>query len=128
MESCIFCKIIKGEIPCVKIWEDDKYFAFLDVNPVAPGHTLVIPKKHDPYVFDLNDEEYSNLMITSKKVAEILKAKLNPKRVGILIEGFGVDHIHVHLVPINKGGQICLQNAKHTSIEDLKIIADKILE
>jgi histidine triad (HIT) family protein len=128
MNDCIFCKIIKGEIPCFKIWEDNNYLAFLDVNPVASGHTLVIPKKHDSYIFDLNNEEYLKLMTASKEVAELLKAKLNPKRVGILVEGFGVDHIHVHLVPINKGGQICLQNAKHASAEDLKELVDKILK
>ena len=128
MENCIFCKIIKGEIPCVKIWEDEKHIAFLDVNPVASGHTLVIPKKHTEYIFDLVDKDYLDLMSVSKIVAEILKTKLNPKRVGMLVEGFGVDHVHVHLVPINKGGQICLQNAKHANLEDLKNLATIILD
>ena len=128
MKDCIFCKITKGEIKPEVIGEDDFFVAFLDANPIAPGHTLVVPKKHTSYIFELEDKEYSDLMLVSKKIAKTLKDKLNPKRVGILVEGFGVDHVHVHLVPINVGGAICLQYSKHASGDELKKVADKILK
>lgn len=125
--NCIFCKIAKGEIPSVKIWEDKKYFAFLDMNPVTPGHTLIIPKKHDDYIFDMKKGEYAKLMLTSKKVAKILKEKLNPKRVGIIVEGFGVPHVHIHLIPINKPDEIIKGKTK-TNSEELNKIAERILK
>jgi len=88
MENCIFCKIIKGEIPSVKIWENESYLAFLDVNPMTPGHTILTPKKHTDYLFDLNDDEYCELMKNVKEIAQLLKSKLNTKRVGVVVEGF----------------------------------------
>ena len=90
MENCVFCKITSGEVGCQKIWEDEKYFAFLDNRPIKPGHLLVLPKKHTDYIFDLEDEEYEELMLRSKDIAKKLKLKLNPKRVGVMVEGFGV--------------------------------------
>jgi len=127
MDNCIFCKIIKGEIPCYKVWEDENFFAFLDLNPIREGHTLVIPKKHVNYIFDMEDKDYSWLMLASKKVSELLKKKINSKRIGVLVEGFGVDHVHVHLVPIDNGGQVCLQYSKHASNEELDKVVKKIL-
>ncbi|MBI2004354.1 HIT domain-containing protein [Candidatus Pacearchaeota archaeon] len=88
MKNCIFCKILKGEISAVKIFEDEKHFAFLDMNPINSGHTLLIPKKHIEYLFDLNDDEYSELMLKAKHLAKLLKNKLVSKRVGIAVEGF----------------------------------------
>ena len=128
MEDCIFCKIIKGEIPCVKIWEDEKYLAFLDVNPVKPGHTLLIPKKHDAYIFDLEDFEYQELMLKARIISKILKTKLNPPKIGMVIEGFGVDHIHIHLVPIHKSAELDPNMAKPASVEEIQKIADIILK
>jgi histidine triad (HIT) family protein len=125
-EDCIFCKIVKGEIPSVKIWEDEKYLAFLDMNPINPGHALLIPKKHDDYIFDLNNEEYSELMLKAKEVAKLLKEKLNPKRIGIIVEGFGVSHVHIHLVPINFPDEIC-NKRKPIDSEELNKIAERIL-
>jgi histidine triad (HIT) family protein len=127
MKNCAFCKIVKGELPAVKLWEDEKYFIFLDNQPVKPGHVLVLPKKHTDYIFDLNDKEYIELMLKSKEVSKILKNKLNPKRVGIAVEGFGVPHVHVHLIPLDKGGEIDPANAKPASDEELNKIARKIL-
>jgi len=127
MENCIFCKMAGGEIKPEIIWEDEKYLAFLDNNPIKPGHTQVIPKKHTSYIFDLDNDEYSKLMLVSKKISELLKKKLNPKRIGMLVEGFGVDHVHVHLVPINNGGEVCLAYSKSANREELKKIASKIL-
>jgi histidine triad (HIT) family protein len=126
MTDCIFCKIIKGEIPAVKLWEDEKYFIILDSSPINPGHTLLLPKKHTDYIFDLNDQEYSELMLKAKEIAKILKKKLNPKRVGMAIEGFGVPHVHIHLVPENKGNELNPERAKDMNIEELNKIAEKI--
>ena len=127
-ENCIFCKIVKGEIPAVKIWEDENYLAILDINSINPGHTLLIPKKHEDYLFDLNNEEYSGLMLKSKIVAELLKKKLNPKRIGMAVEGFGVPHIHIHLVPINNPYELNPEKAKKMSSEKLNKIQEMILK
>jgi histidine triad (HIT) family protein len=124
--NCIFCKIIAGEIPAVKIYENQKVTAFLDSNPVKPGHVLVVPKRHEGYIFDLDDKEYIELMLESKKIAKILKSKLQPKKIGLIIEGFGVPHVHVHLIPINKGNELNPEKAKHAEIEELNRIAQRI--
>jgi len=125
--ECVFCKIIRGDIPSIKIWEDEKFFAFLDINPINPGHTLLIPKRHHDYLFDLEDEEYKELMLTAKKIAGILKDKLNPKRVGLAVEGFFVPHVHIHLVPLNKGNELNPERAKRMDVEELNRIAKRII-
>ena len=125
-KDCIFCKIITGEIPAVKIYENQKVTAFLDTNPIKPGHVLVLPKKHTDYLFDLDDGEYAELMLESKKVAKILKNKLHSKRIGLAVEGFGVPHVHVHLVPVNRGNELNPEKAKHVDIEELNRMAQKI--
>jgi len=127
MENCIFCKILKQEIPCFKIWEDEKHLAFLDVNPMNPGHTLVVPKKHEDYLFDLSDKEYTELMLNAKKLAKVIKKKMNCKRGGLAVEGFGVPHIHVHLVPINKGNELNPERTKPMEKEKLKEIQGKLI-
>jgi histidine triad (HIT) family protein len=101
MTDCIFCKIIKGEIPARKIEEDKKYLVFLDRLPLRDGHTIIIPKKHSNYIFDLNDKEYTELMLKAKEVANKLKLKFKTKRVIMLVEGFEINHIHIHLIPSN---------------------------
>jgi histidine triad (HIT) family protein len=128
MENCIFCKIVKGDIPCVKIWEDEKYLSFLALNPVNPGHTLVIPKKHTDYIFDLSDSEYCELLQKAKNIAPTLKSKLNPKRVGMVVEGFEIPHVHVHLIPINKMNELNQCRLKPATAEELKKVAEKILK
>ncbi len=117
--NCIFCKIVKGEIPSHKVWEDKEHLAILDINSINPGHTLLIPKKHEDYLFDLNDNEYSSLMLKCKAVAKILKGKLNPKRVGMAVEGFGVPHVHIHLVPINNPNELNPERAKQANNQEL---------
>ncbi|VVB83116.1 HIT domain protein [uncultured archaeon] len=124
--DCIFCKIIKGEIPAVKLWEDEKYFVFLDKSPINPGHTLVLPKKHTDYIFDLNDKEYTELMLKAKEIAKILKKKLNPKRVGMAVEGFFVPHVHIHLVPENRGNELNPERAMNMDVKELNKLAEKI--
>ncbi len=128
MKNCIFCKIIKGEISAVKIWEDKKHFAFLDMNPINPGHTLLIPKKHIEYLFELNDNEYTELMLKAKFLAKLLKNKLKPKRIGVIVEGFLIPHAHIHLVPLNKGGELTFDRAKPMNKKELNKIAEKIKE
>jgi len=125
--DCIFCKIAREEIPAVKVWEDKKYVAFLDTNPATIGHTLLIPKKHDDYIFNMKKREYSKLMLKAKEVAKILKEKLNSKRIGIIVEGFGVPHVHIHLIPINKSEEISQKKSKMNS-EELNKIAKMITE
>ena len=99
--ASIFTKIISGEIPSYKIYEDENYLAFLDINPNALGHTLCIPKKEIDEIFDLDDHTLSGLMIFSKKVAKAIKKAVVCKRVGISVIGLEVPHVHVHLIPIN---------------------------
>ena len=99
--ASIFTKIISGEIPSYKIYEDENYLAFLDINPNALGHTLCVPKKEVDQVFDLDDDALSGLMIFSKKVANAIKKAVDCKRVGISVIGLEVPHVHVHLIPIN---------------------------
>ncbi|MDG2475578.1 MAG: HIT domain-containing protein [Flavobacteriaceae bacterium] len=99
--ASIFAKIISGEIPSFKIYEDDNYLAFLDINPNALGHTLCIPKKEINEIFDLDDDTLSELMIFSKKVAHAIKKAVVCKRVGVSVIGLEVPHVHVHLIPIN---------------------------
>ncbi len=101
----IFTKIIHGEIPCYKIAEDDHYFSFLDINPIAEGHTLVIPKKEVDYIFDLDDETLSGLNVFAKKVAHAIDDALGTIRTGMIVEGLEVPHAHIHLIPIYYEGQ-----------------------
>ena len=100
--ASIFSRIVAGEIPSYKVAEDDKHYAFLDISPVAPGHTLVIPKKEVDYLFDLADDEYESLQLFAKRVAAAMKSALPCKRIGVAVMGLGVPHAHIHLVPINK--------------------------
>src|ERR1051325_10387045 len=99
--ASIFSKIIAGEIPAYKIAEDERYLAFLDVSPLAKGHTLVIPKKEIDYIFDLEDKELAGLMLFAKKIARALKQAVTCKRIGVAVIGLEVPHAHVHLVPLN---------------------------
>lgn len=99
--SSIFTKIVNGEIPSYKIAEDDKYYAFLDINPLAKGHTLVIPKQETDYIFDLEDDLLADMMVFAKKVGLAIENVVDCKRIGIAVLGLEVPHAHVHLVPIN---------------------------
>ena len=99
MNKCIFCKIIKGKIPAHKVYKDNLVFAFLDKHPINPGHILVVPKKHIPDFYNLDDKNYRALMVAVKKLAKIIK-KINPKKVGLFIAGWDVPHTHAHIVPM----------------------------
>lgn len=104
--ATIFTRIVKGEIPCYKIAEDERFFAFLDINPVAVGHTLVIPKREEDYLFRLDDEELGAMMVFAKKVAVALKKAVPCKRVGVAVIGLEVPHAHIHLIPISEEGDM----------------------
>lgn len=125
--ASIFTKIIHGEIPCYKIAEDEHYFAFLDINPIAEGHTLVVPKKEVDYVFDLEDEVLSGLISFSKKVALAIDEALGTIRTGVIVEGMEVPHAHVHLVPIYYEGQpVSLGRKTEVSKERMEDLAQLI--
>jgi len=127
--ATIFTKIIKGEIPCYKIAEDDRYFAFLDINPLKAGHTLVVPKQETDYVFDLDDENLAGLIQFSKKVAAAVRSAIPCKRIGVAILGLEVPHAHIHLVPMNSMEDVNFRNPKiKFSPEEFKETAQKIRE
>lgn len=125
--ATIFTKIIKGEIPCYKIAEDENYFAFLDINPLAKGHTLVVPKQEIDYIFDLDDKTLAGLAVFAKKVALAIKASLPCKRIGVAVLGLEVPHAHIHLVPLQSEADINFSNPKlKLSKEEMEAIADAV--
>lgn len=128
--ECIFCKIAQNQIPSSSFFEDDHVLAFLDIRPVKSGHTLVIPKKHFSYLFEMDDDDYLHLMESVKKVAEKLKAAMKPKsgKVGVIVYGLDVDHVHIHLIPIDQAGDLSLGKAHPVSQEELQLTLEKIKE
>jgi histidine triad (HIT) family protein len=125
--ASVFTKIINGEIPCYKVAEDDRYFAFLDINPLRAGHTLVVPKQETDYVFDLDDDKLSGLILFSKKVAAAIKAAIPCNRIGVAILGLEVPHAHIHLVPMDSMEDVNFRNPKlKFTPEEYKAIAEKI--
>ncbi|TVP98538.1 MAG: HIT domain-containing protein [Balneolaceae bacterium] len=127
--ASIFTKIIKGEIPCYKIAENQQHIAFLDINPVSEGHTLVVPKEEIDYIFDLPDQLLSDTMVFAKKIAHAIDHTLRPVRTGIILDGREVPHAHVHLIPIYKPSQsVALSNKKEVSRERMAELAAIISE
>lgn len=125
--ASIFSRIIAGEIPCYKVAEDDNYFAFLDISPVAEGHTLVVPKHEIDYLFDLSDAEYSGLTLFAKRVAEAIRKAVPCQRVGVAVMGLEVPHAHIHLVPIQRESDMnFFKEELSLSPERMKAIADAI--
>ena len=124
--SSIFTKIINGEIPCYKIAEDEDFFAFLDINPNAIGHTLCIPKKEVDKVFDLDADTYEGLMSFSRKVAKALEVAIPCKRVGMAVIGLEVPHVHVHLIPLNDMKEMTFQHKVKLSPEAFETVAAEI--
>jgi len=110
--ATIFTKIIEGEIPCYKIAEDERFFAFLDINPMSKGHTLVVPKQETDYIFDLDDTTLSEMIIFAKKIAKAVENAVPCKRVGLMVIGLEVPHAHIHLIPIEKEGDMNLANPR----------------
>ena len=124
--SCIFCKIINGEIPCYKIYEDDNTLAFLDINPINHGHTLVIPKTHIPFIHQINDDLYQRTMLTAKKVMRAIEKSLKPLRVGLVVEGFDIDHAHVKVVPLNNIQDISTTRVNNPKKENFEKMQTKL--
>ena len=110
--ASVFSKIVKGEIPSYKIAEDDKFYAFFDINPVAVGHTLVIPKREEDYIFDLTDEELAEMMVFAKKVAAAMKKAFHCRKIGVAVLGLEVPHAHIHLVPLQGEGDMDFKREK----------------
>lgn len=127
--ASIFSRIVAGEIPCYKVAEDEKYFAFLDISPVAKGHTLVIPKHEVDYIFDLDDEEYAGLTAFAKKVATAMRKVMPCKRIGVAVLGLEVPHTHIHLVPITRESDMNFFKDKLSlPADEMAEIARKIAE
>jgi histidine triad (HIT) family protein len=124
--SSIFTKIVQGEIPCYKIAEDDKFLAFLDVNPNAKGHTLCIPKQEINKIFDIEDDLYLGLMQFSKKIAVALEKAVPCKRVGMAVIGLEVPHAHVHLIPLNEMDEMRFQNKVSLTKDEFEAIVNAI--
>lgn len=125
--STIFSKIVRGEIPSYMIAEDDHYYAFLDINPLTKGHTLVIPKQENDYIFDLEDEQLCGLTLFAKRVAKAIEKAIDCERVGVAVIGLEVPHVHIHLVPIVKEGDLNFSNPKlELSSEEFATIAQSI--
>ncbi len=123
----IFSKIVAGEIPSYKVAEDENYYAFLDINPVAEGHTLVIPKREVNYLFELGEDEYLGLWAFARKVAAALEAAVPCKRIGVAVLGMEVPHCHIHLVPLNTEGDLNFSKEKLTlPAERMQAIAQAI--
>ena len=129
MTDSIFTKIIKGEISCFKVLENEDFIAFLDVNPVNKGHTLVVPKLQIDYIYDLPEDIFSKLFIFSKKVAQMLKNSFRCNRIGISVVGLEVPHAHIHLIPINKIEDMNFERPRvNYSKDDFELILKKIQE
>ncbi len=127
--ASIFSKIINGEIPCYKIAETEKCIAFLDVFPLVEGHVLVVPKKEVDYIFDLEDSDFTELQLFSKKVARSIKQVISCKRIGVAVIGLEVPHAHIHLVPMNSTDDLNFTKSKlKPSKEQLEEVARKISE
>ena len=125
--ATIFSRIVAGEIPCHKIAEDDEFFAFLDINPVAVGHTLVIPKKEIDYIFDIDDPMLGRMMAFAKRVARALETAIECKRVGLAVMGLEVPHAHIHLIPITKESDMnFFGKKKEMTQEELAAVAEKV--
>jgi histidine triad (HIT) family protein len=122
----LFTKIINGEIPCHKIWEDDLFFAFLDITPIQPGMTLVVPKQEVAHPFDMTNDAYAALLLAAKQLVPAIQKAAGSTRVGLVIEGLEVPHAHVKLIPISKPADLAQTNAKPASPDELAKMAERI--
>ena len=124
--SCIFCEIVAGRIPALAVWEDRNHLLMLDIRPVAPGHLVLLPKKHSEDLFLLPEREYSRLLETARTLAPVLRRATRAKRIGLVVEGFGVPHVHVHLVPVNRAGELNPTLAKPATESRLRAMQRKL--
>ena len=127
--ASIFSKIARGEIPSFKVAESDKYYAFLDINPLVEGHVLVIPREETDYLFDISDDELGGVMVFAKKVAKAIQKAIPCKRVGVAVVGFDVPHAHIHLIPLQGVQDMDFSRPKlKLSQVEFQVIADRIAE
>ncbi len=127
--ATIFSRIIAGEIPCYKVAEDERFFAFLDINPLTKGHTLIVPKQEVDYIFDLDDRMLGEMMIFAKKVAKQIESKIACSRVAVVVLGLEVPHAHIHLIPIQSENDVDFKRDKlHLTPEEFSGIAAKLKE
>ncbi len=125
--ATIFTRIVRGEIPSYKVAEDERFFAFLDINPLTKGHTLVIPKQETDYLFDLDDRTLADMIVFAKRIARKLKEKIECKRVAVVVLGLEVPHAHIHLIPIQDEKDVDFHKEKlKLSPEEFRAIADTI--
>lgn len=124
--ASIFSRIIKGEIPCEKILEDERWFAFLDIRPISAGHTLVVSKLETDHLFDLDASTLQDGLPFAKRVADALRKSVPCRRIGVMVAGFEVPHAHIHLVPIQGEGELSFSLARPAKPEDLKALGQKI--
>jgi len=125
--ASIFSRIVAGEIPCYKIAEDEQFFAFLDINPLTLGHTLVIPKKEIDYLYDLEDQQLADMNVFAKKIAIAIKKAIPCKRIGSAVIGLEVPHAHIHLIPIMKESDMLFSNPKLSPApEEMEHVAESI--
>lgn len=132
MENCIFCKIVAGEIPSYKVYEDSRVLAFLDIHPINPGHVLVIPKEHAPDFYIVSEENYTALMAAVKKIGALVQEKMQPKKVGLMAAGWDVPHAHIHVVPMEDyhditSKRILERNTADPTTEELTRVAERLL-
>ncbi len=125
-DNCIFCKFAANKGSFVKLWEDKNFLAFLDYRPITEGHTLLIPKQHFEYIFDLSDKLYGKIFKRAKQLSKLLKTAMEAKRIGIIVEGFGVNHVHIHLVPLKTGGELLKKGTVSVTDEAFAKTAEKI--
>ena len=125
--STIFSRIIKGEIPSYKIAENEHFFAFLDIRPLNAGHTLVVPKAEIDYIFDMNDNQLSAMIVFAKKVAVAIKKAIPCDRIGMAVIGLEVPHAHIHLSPVNSLHDLDFSNPKQIAPEEMQLIAERII-
>ncbi len=130
-DTCVLDRIVRGELPAHLVFEDDEVMAFLDIHPMRPGHTLVIPKRHVPNLFDLDEVLYSKLMSVVKQVAAAVQEVAEPRRVGLMVIGFGVPHAHVHVVPLHDTQDLATPGALDGTLptpptEELREMAERL--
>jgi len=124
--DCIFCKIVKGEIPAFKIFEDKRFLAFMDINPINDGQVVLIPKQHIEYFFDIQEPIYSEIFQVVKKLSEPIRKAMNAQKTTIAIEGFEIDHAHIKIIPANSGTDLERTNAHKADLKELEKQAEAI--
>ncbi|HKO59989.1 MAG TPA: HIT family protein [Pyrinomonadaceae bacterium] len=126
MSDCILCEIVRGEAPSHKVWEDESFLAVLTIEPLNAGHTLIIPKAHVDYIFDLEEPLYTDVFQAAKQLAQPIREAAGAKRVGVVVEGFTVPHAHVHLIPLHGEDEIDPRRVMKMSAEQLAEVGEKI--